>query len=962
MARAITSPELTKLRGPGQWSALGLAIHSPATVYTARVNQTFTSLDQVAQVTYDGGSGTLASVLAGMTMYVGSIAGAYDKGMVRIRKTPSATVFYIGETSDIDWDDDDYLTVVNEFGLWPKHIFIDPSNVSFMDYDIAYAAQHSTFEPVPVLGPIAAVLRLTGATVVFSPSAASSWLLGGTITGYSWSAPGASATANLTTATPTITYNAAGTYRVSCTVTGSNSATATGYRWVFVNPANPTFALEDCSGDYESGYWSFSVTGFVGVDTEIRDRAMVTLWARDWYGTAEGSIGPVTGYENVICTGWIDGESIEWNPKSGGGVKFSVRGPGYWLEQMPGYPTGLQYSAGAPTAWTSMQGLTTDRALWHLFHWRSTVDAITDVYLTGDTRKAYVLQAPSASLWEQVNTLANQTILARAVCDRYGRLFVSINEQYVSVGSRAATIVQALTKPDWVERVDITRHIIGTCANVDASGVAYDGSISTPLFSKASGKTFRHFGRLEKQDQLLVADQTGLNELAGLILAQRNNEYPAVDVNLIGNNRMIDIAPAQCVTLTIATGDTPRGIAFTDKKFYPRRVEYRMEQGTGYLSCSLELEAETSGPAGITIIPPIPGTVNIPPLPPIPPLDPFTSPWIPNAPPEIPPEPPGVPDDACPLDSVPNGPFNLYMGGTTLASLGSKYGMLPCKVRSSSHTYKSAYLIQGTFYKKIAGQWVETTDDDWYTLYALDASGARILTATRDALTNNYQRTGYFNPPAATNVSGFELAITASSLGTITGVDAYDWDTGGWHTRVGPATDTHYALSATGIRVTRTAYHVSASLIGGMHTTFVLKGYHANPTWQTLINSFHVTESGQGLSEIDYEHRYVQNDGGLAMSSAGSYVTKYYGSPYPSLATWADVGVLPYSISTAAPDPPFAQVAGHYWELAPTLRWYLVDWSHNDRATITADITILGDDTYKIYITNALIYNVCSHD
>ena len=101
MSRAITAPELEKLRSDNQWSELFLAIHKPAVIYSARVNQaTFSS--PISQITYDGGSGTLANVKAGMTLYVGSSAGAYDKGMLRIRKTPSATIFYIGESAEID--------------------------------------------------------------------------------------------------------------------------------------------------------------------------------------------------------------------------------------------------------------------------------------------------------------------------------------------------------------------------------------------------------------------------------------------------------------------------------------------------------------------------------------------------------------------------------------------------------------------------------------------------------------------------------------------------------------------------------------------------------------------------------------------------------------------------------------------------------------------------------------------
>src|SRR5574341_2174406 len=106
MARAMTSQELTYIRTDSQASLLFMAIHKPTTVYTALVNQTFSTLDEVSQITYAAGSGTLANVLPGMTMYVSALGyGQYELGMVRIRKTPTATIFYLGENSEIKWAD-----------------------------------------------------------------------------------------------------------------------------------------------------------------------------------------------------------------------------------------------------------------------------------------------------------------------------------------------------------------------------------------------------------------------------------------------------------------------------------------------------------------------------------------------------------------------------------------------------------------------------------------------------------------------------------------------------------------------------------------------------------------------------------------------------------------------------------------------------------------------------------------
>jgi len=158
LPRAATSPELVKLRADNQSTRLYLTVHAPATVYTARLSAVPSSTDKVASITYSSGSGTLADVLQDMTLLVGSSAGASDYGIARIRKdgTTTAGTFYIGETSEINWLSNAYLTVLDEFTLWPRHIAIASDGTTpLMDYDVAYTDQNVAAGaiPTPIMGP-----------------------------------------------------------------------------------------------------------------------------------------------------------------------------------------------------------------------------------------------------------------------------------------------------------------------------------------------------------------------------------------------------------------------------------------------------------------------------------------------------------------------------------------------------------------------------------------------------------------------------------------------------------------------------------------------------------------------------------------------------------------------------------------------------------------------------------------
>jgi hypothetical protein len=699
MARAATSGELAKFRSSGQHSKLYLAIEHPATVFTCRVNQSFDTTDSVTEITYDGGTGTYTDILPGMTLLVGSAAGLDDYGQCRVRAAATDTIIYIGETSEIAWTDNLYITVIDEFGFWAKHLTID-GNTPRMDYDIEYSNQHDTCDPIPVMGPDA-VLWLTDASVNYTPDASDSWVINSTIASYLWACADASATADVDTATPTITFDTAGEYRVSCTVTSADGASFTGYRRVFVFELDdpPTVQLENCAGEYDAGGWSFSISMYENITTsDIRDRAKAILFARDWYGGTEGSVGPVSDYENIICEGWIDGESIEWDADFGK-VRFTVHGAQFWLSKIPGYPTGVKDTDSTPTGWLFFDGLTVDAGLWHFLHWRSTATAIMDITLTGDDRLISATEAPAGSLWQQLQAIAYQTILAKPLVDRFGRLFVEIGTQYLPVADRSSIpAVQAITSVDWLgdDGIQFERRTVPDVSLLELSGVNYDGTTATPMMSRAPGNVYRRYGRIEALDRLLFADQTSCNEMAGLILANMNNPYPSILIPLAANQRLFDITPNQYATLTIAAGDTPRGIVWTNQKIIPRRVTFEHDADSGLLITSIECEAETTGtgqPTGITVIPPQPPETNInpniPPIPTYPPFPPGTN-WFP---PTIPPTPPGVIDCSADPDAGGNGPYILIFDKSILLPGETAYAYFPCIVRMTGAT-QPTYIYQ----------------------------------------------------------------------------------------------------------------------------------------------------------------------------------------------------------------------------------------------------------------------------
>lgn len=617
MARVATDAEKAYFRTDGQHSQLYLAFPQPAIVFKARVNKIAIVKDMIIEVPYDTVTyGAYTSIVPNMTLLVGSAEGGHDLGIARIRKAATSTMLYIGETSEVKFADNVYLTVIDEYGLWPRHKYVQagPAHVDYMDRDIAYTDQHSLLDPVPVLGPDRVLFyqgTLGGAnTIVTTMDGSGSYCLGSSISAYLWTAPGASATSGLTTATPTFTYNAPGTYRITCKVTAANGKYFTGRRTIVVydNTAQPVsdFRLSSCSGDYEGGGWNFKVTMYDNAALGlVRDRARVILFARDWYGNTELSIGPIAGCENIIASGWIDKEDLNLDI-DGGTAEFTAYGPNHWLNQMEGFISGLRHSETAPTEWNYMLDLTIDKGLWDLLHWRTTATVIMDIILTGSAQLVPTMESATiGSLWEQLVGMANTTILAVACCDRYGRLFVEVNGQYVPLVDRAFVNVMTIESYDRIGEIELERVTVEPVSMIDLSGVWFDGVTGHAVRALASGHIFNRYGKVEIIDKLIIADQAHSNELAALVLAQRINEYPSMRIELASNMRLIDICPQQQLFITTATDMNPREITVSNNVFV-RSVSFMLDDKNKSISVEVDGEPETT-----EVVNSVPGTIPL---------------------------------------------------------------------------------------------------------------------------------------------------------------------------------------------------------------------------------------------------------------------------------------------------------------------------------------------------------------
>lgn len=599
--REVSIEELVNLNSENQKTELYLAFtENPPIVFQCVVNQEFTTHDQVYEFLFGTVTGDVADILPGMTVWIGSSAGKYDYGQARVRKPWTTDTAYVCEASEISWANERHVTVVDEMGIWPKHVYIDENQNVFMDRDVEFTDQHINFAPVPIMGCNAVLDVASYPAQVRFPETDRSWVFDSTIASWAWEATAGTFDDDISS-NPILTiasYPANGLIRVAATLTSAAGTAFTGYRYVKVYDAThrpvTVFQLGSCHGEYESGGFSFQVTMYTDTTrTQIRDRAPITLFANDYYGNDALHIGQLENRENIVATGWVNGETIVYDP-SGGTVTFQVEGPQYWLNKINGYPSGVKMAAKTPNAWTIMPGLTVDRALWHFLHWRTTTTAVLDVTLTGDTRYASELKSPQSSLWGQIAEIAATSIMATGGFDQFGRLFIGIDAQMIPVADRTSiTTIQTILPIHWENTIQIERRTVAEIALLYFSGIAVDAAgKGKSYFSLSPGHVFRRYGAVQQIERMLLSSQEQSNEMCGLYSGWKNNQYPRIGVNLAQNNRMFTLFPVQYAHIDIAETDTERGIA-RSLDLVPRGVNFAWDAESGVMSTELTFEAAT---------------------------------------------------------------------------------------------------------------------------------------------------------------------------------------------------------------------------------------------------------------------------------------------------------------------------------------------------------------------------------
>lgn len=161
----ISAPDLVLLRTTQHKLTPRLSVMQPVALLTARVNNGAIARG-ARSIAYDGGGGSgFATIEANQTLWVGTSAGAYNVGTVRVKAiagNQAAGTITVAENG-IDWVDDLYLTVLHNYEIWPIPLRVS-GGVFYIDYDVTFSGQTSQPPPVAIAGSHRAA-RLTQTSI-----------------------------------------------------------------------------------------------------------------------------------------------------------------------------------------------------------------------------------------------------------------------------------------------------------------------------------------------------------------------------------------------------------------------------------------------------------------------------------------------------------------------------------------------------------------------------------------------------------------------------------------------------------------------------------------------------------------------------------------------------------------------------------------------------------------------------
>lgn len=606
----LSPSQLEILRSQPQSTKLYLSIFQPQVIFQAQINSTGT-FRGMREIPYDNVStGSYTGVENGFTVWIGITQGGQETGKLRVRSA-TASQIVVSENSNINWQDNLWLTIYRYVELWPvyPHIIQNPSNVEdtiwYKDYDIPYTNQNSILGTYVNMGPHRASRRdpASGLSQIYYSSTGTYNLLGDTLS-YSWFFEGATVTGSTSPEPGYITYNRQGHFTTRLIISGSSGGVDTSYRYITIDPPEYRWQLTQFSGSRGEGGYTASIRVFDTIP--LQEHAVVVLYKESTYGNTVSNLGgnyPNAG--DIFFSGYIDRDSISYDYEHSE-VSFDALSLTGLMKDSSGFSVSVE-SKAAPAYWYELLDMDGRRALYHYLRWHTTAMMIGDFQWVGDDYKIQFFDSDRENMYDALSNYMRDALIGQIVSDRQGKVWMEIEARAYTNPTGTFIPNMDITKRDWMNQPTIEERLSPEVSFMEYGGVAYSGVVTgtfAALIGSAPGTTPDFHGSVETHEGLALLGQSQLNDMVGNLFANANSSFPAVTMDMAINTSNLDIAPQEALGLHILRTDTVRNLAI-DGLYLPDSISWQYNPDSFTLLPNIDFIQLVNGIIGETVVIPV---------------------------------------------------------------------------------------------------------------------------------------------------------------------------------------------------------------------------------------------------------------------------------------------------------------------------------------------------------------------
>jgi len=604
-------------------------LHAPSVVFAARVNMASATypLDEIVYDTVTTGAYT--DILPGMTVLLGSSAGADDYGRQRVRAACTSTKVYVGRSSqgtrdgELTVTDNAYITVLNLFQVWAKIPFIDTADNNKIYKDSEIAAAGNVADPPPIAnggvgfagtidsGTNVVTVEFTATDSVQFDAALSSAL--SQPSDFLWDVEDGTITVGTITSMEITATFPAGFRYVHLTVTSDAGKTHTHHIPVFARDPDDddTIAFQIVSHRKTPQGQELGIKVLDDVPrATYPDGTLVMVWNDD----ADLVVSDPFRVHMIFC-GWHQNDDAGAQAERTATLRDTVLNcvdTAGRLKTLPGFPQ-LVEAAASPATWSQTRYPNVFYYLWYLLYWHSTALEVSDLLLGTQILNNFafkILGSDAADLYTQVNSLANNvTPDHHLTCNRFNQLKLVVDPLIQSVASRSSSIEDSLTDADW-SHISFTYRRSPRTYKLLSYAIDSDDATVTAIAAMAPGLAEGQGATYIETSERIAASQFDLNTTEGNRYARLNAPYGlfTIVVPFERLNANVDPANLSWVRLTVASGNAPqRELPITNQRGIVQEMNIAYDyQPTGLArTATLMWEMETSGPAAVTYTPPV---------------------------------------------------------------------------------------------------------------------------------------------------------------------------------------------------------------------------------------------------------------------------------------------------------------------------------------------------------------------